>query len=88
MVKLQKKYTSKKPENQAKNERLGNANKIGVDMAYGYCDQRLTTFGGLLGFEKFLDLIKFKEVFHAKYAKSNKETWLVYLICISNGKMI
>ena len=82
MVKLQKKYTVKKHENQAKNERFGKPNKIGPDTAHGYCEQRLTAFGGLLGFEKFLDLLKFEEAFKKEFASSARETKL------GNYKMI
>lgn len=76
MVKLQKKYSSKKRGNQAKNVHLCSPNKIGADTAYGYCNQRLTAFGGLLGFEKFFDLIKFEEAFLEKYARSSRKTKL------------
>lgn len=41
--------------------------KITASTAYGTCTERLTPFGGILGLIKFLDLLRFDEVFEQIY---------------------
>jgi hypothetical protein len=43
------------------------ASEIGHFTAYDYCRERLSPFGGLLGLVKFLDLVRFKEIFGGFY---------------------
>ena len=40
---------------------------IGPNTEHDVCSERLTAFGGLLALIKFLDLIKFKDVFKKVY---------------------
>ena len=63
MVRLRKKTTRKKLANQGRKQPLGRAIKIGPSTPYGYTDEYLTPFGGLLALEKLLDGLKFEELF-------------------------
>lgn len=67
MVKKQKKYISKDCINQGEDECPAKACKIGPSTAYDYCSERLSPFGGLLGLLKFMELIRFKEIFDGFY---------------------
>ena len=68
MVKNENNNSSQKVENQGDNDYPARANKIGASTRYEYCNEQLSPFGGLLGLVKFMDLVKFKEVF-AKFYK-------------------
>ena len=67
MVKMQDQGSAGSRKNQGENEVQPKANKIGSSTAYGYCRERLSPFGGLLGLVKFLDLVGFKEIFEGFY---------------------
>lgn len=67
MVKRQDQGSAERCKNQGENECQQKANKIGSSTAYDYCRERLSPFGGLLGLVKFLDLVKFKEIFEGFY---------------------
>ena len=47
--------------------------KIAASTPYGTCTERLSPFGGLLGLIKFLDLLKFEEVFDEVYRGPSRE---------------
>jgi len=55
MVRLKKSITQKEPVNQGRKQPCGRAIKIGPSTPYGYTDEHLTPFGGLLALEKLLD---------------------------------
>jgi hypothetical protein len=67
MVKRQDQGNAGRCKNQEENECQPQANKIGPSTAYDYCRERLSPFGGLLGLVKFLDLVRFKEIFEGFY---------------------
>ncbi|TVM00418.1 MAG: hypothetical protein CV087_13695 [Candidatus Brocadia sp. WS118] len=67
MVKEQDKDTAKRRENQGKAECPVQASKIGHSTVYRYCSERLSPFGGLLGLVKFMELIRFQEIFEGLY---------------------
>lgn len=67
MVKRQDQGSAGRCKNQGGNEGQQKASKIGPSTAYDYCRERLSPFGGLLGLVKFLDLVKFKEIFEGFY---------------------
>jgi hypothetical protein len=50
MVKKQNNDNSKILANQGKTECFAKASKIGPSTVYGYCNERLSPFGGLLGY--------------------------------------
>ena len=67
MVKRQDQGSAERCKNQGQSECQQKANKIGPSTAYDYCRERLSPFGGLLGLIKFLDLVRFEEIFEAFY---------------------
>jgi Transposase DDE domain group 1 len=67
MVKRQNKDSAGSQKDQGGSEGQQKASKIGPSTAYDYCRERLSPFGGLLGLVKFLDLVKFKEIFEGFY---------------------
>jgi len=67
MVKMQDQGSAGSHKNQGENAGQRKANKIGPSTAYGYCREGLSPFGGLLGLVKFLDLVRFKEIFEGFY---------------------
>jgi hypothetical protein len=50
--------------------------KIGPNTEHDICSERLTAFGGLLALVKFLDLIKFKDLFRDIYVSPPRKTML------------
>ncbi len=52
------------------------SSKIGPNTEHDICSERLTAFGGLLALIKFLDLIKFKDVFKNNYVSPPRKTKL------------
>lgn len=67
MVKRQNKDSAGRLINQGENGCLARATRIGPSTAYEYCSERLSPFGGLLGLVKFMDAVKFKEIFDGFY---------------------
>jgi hypothetical protein len=67
MVKRQDQGSAERCKNQGENGCQQKASKIGASTAYDYCRERLSPFGGLVGLVKFLDLVKFKEIFEGFY---------------------
>ncbi len=67
MVKRQKKHSAKRGMNQGQNEGREEPAKISPNTRYEYCSERLSPFGGLLALEKFMDAVKFREVFEGFY---------------------
>jgi hypothetical protein len=63
MVRLNKSITQKGPVNRGRKQSFRRAIKIGPSTPYGYTDEHLTPFGGLLALEKLLDGLQFKELF-------------------------
>ena len=47
--------------------------KISASTLYGTCTERLSPFGGLLGLIKFLDLLRFEEVFDHVYREPGRD---------------
>jgi hypothetical protein len=72
MVKQRNKTISAGPVNQGENECASKASKIGASTRYEYCQERLSPFGGLLGLEKFMDLVGFKEIFNGFYCSPTR----------------
>ena len=72
MVKKQKKHNKKKHVSKGFNDNGSETRKINASTPYDTCSERLSPFGGLLGLIKFLDLIKFKEIFEHFYIKPTR----------------
>jgi hypothetical protein len=67
MVRRQDQGSVERCKKQGENGCQRGASKIGSSIAYDYCRERLSPFGGLVGLVKFLDLVKFKEIFEGFY---------------------
>lgn len=71
--------TGKEAKNQEKNRKNKPENKVlpvTAETPYGLCTERLSGFGGLTIFIKFLDLINVKEVFTEQYISPERKTKL------------
>jgi hypothetical protein len=73
MVKQRVKAITKGSVSKGFCERSCTPRKITASTTYGTCTERLSPFGGLLGFIKFLDLLKFEEVFDEVYRGPSRE---------------
>ena len=67
MVKRQKKNTRKKHASKGFKANGAKARKINASTSYETCSEQLSPFGGLLAMIKFLDLVKFHEIFQFAY---------------------
>jgi len=72
MVKEQDKDTVKRLKMQGAEECPAKASKIGHTTPHSYCSERLSPFGGLLGLVKFMEVIKFKEIFEGLYTPPSR----------------
>ena len=67
MVKRRKNNTKKKRNGKGFKENGAKARKINASTEYETCTEQLSTFGGLLPLIKFLDLVRFEEIFDSTY---------------------
>ena len=67
MVKQRKKSNKKRRNGKGFKANGAKARKINASTAYETCTEQLSPFGGLLPLIKFLDLIKFEEIFDSTY---------------------
>ena len=72
MVKQQREHSAKQGVNQGQNEGRLEPAKISPNTRYEYCSERLSPFGGLLALEKFMDAVKFREIFEGFYQSPNR----------------
>ena len=73
MVKKRKKNITKRRYSKGFSKKSSKTRKIKASTAYGICRERLSPFGGLLALIKFLDLVKFEEVFSHTYKAPSRE---------------
>jgi hypothetical protein len=73
MVKKRNKDNTKSAASKGCEEQGAEARKINASTPYGTCSERLSPFGGLLGLIKFLDLIKFEEIFENLYIAPSRK---------------
>jgi hypothetical protein len=69
MVKKRNNGNTKSLNSKGSKEQGVRARKINASTIYGTCSEQLSPFGGLLGLIKFLDLVKFQEIFENVYIK-------------------
>jgi len=74
MVNSRKKDRKKRRIKQGQNRNAAGAKKIGPSTPYGYTDEHLTPYGGLLPLEKFLDAVRFKELFATVFVEPGRKT--------------
>ena len=73
MVKKRNKHNRKKRVSKGFEERGSKARKINASTEYDTCTEQLSPFGGLLGLIKFLNLIKFEEIFENLYIAPSRK---------------
>jgi hypothetical protein len=73
MVKRRKKSNRKKRNGKRFNENGLEARKINASTVFETCTDQLSPFGGLLALIKFLDLVRFKEIFDSIYIRPRRE---------------
>ena len=73
MVKRRKNNTKKKRNGKGFNENGAEARKINASTEFETCTEQLSPFGGLLPLIKFLDLVRFKEIFNSTYLAPRRE---------------
>jgi len=69
MVKKRKNIITKSKTGKGHNKNSAKARKISASTAFDTCSEQLSPFGGLLALIKFLDLVKFNEIFENIYHK-------------------
>jgi len=67
MVKMQNRDITNSLASKGLEARESRARKINASTVFETCTEQISPFGGLLGLIKFLDLIKFEEVFNHLY---------------------
>jgi len=73
MVKQQKKHSKKKRSSKGFKANVAKARKINASTEFKTCTEQLSPFGGLLAMIKFLDLLKFKEIFNSTYQAPSRD---------------
>ena len=73
MVKRQKKNTRRKRSSKGFNANGSKARKINASTSYETCTEQLSPFGGLLAVIKFLDLVKFHDIFQFAYTSPKRK---------------
>ena len=73
MVKQKKKSNKKRRIGKGFKENGAKVRKINASTVFETCTEQLSPFGGLLPLIKFLDLIRFKEIFDSTYLAPRRE---------------
>lgn len=73
MVKSKNTKTQEHTVNKGIPESSNRPAKIGADTRYETCNTRMTAFGGMLGLIKFLDYVKFKDIFNTYYHSPKRQ---------------
>jgi hypothetical protein len=76
MVKKQNKGITKTIISKGFEEKAARARRISASTVFETCSEQISPFGGLLGLIKFLDLIKFKEIFDRLYIAPRRKVKL------------
>ena len=82
MVKKQKKNTRKNRSRKGLRKISADARKINASTEFGTCTEQLSPFGGLLATIKFLDLLKFEEIFNNTYQSPRREPKLGHYLMV------
>lgn len=82
MVKRQKKNTRKKRSSKGFKANGSKARKINASTSYETCTEQLSPFGGLLAIIKFLDLVKFHEIFQFAYISPKRKPKLGHYLMV------
>ena len=82
MVKRQKKNTRKKRSRKGLRKISADARNINASTEVDTCTEQLSPFGGLLATIKFLDLLKFEEIFNKTYHSPKREPKLGHYLMV------
>jgi hypothetical protein len=82
MVKRRKKSTRKKRSSKGFKGNGTEARKINASTSYETCTEQLSPFGGLLAVIKFLDLVKFRDIFQFAYISPKREPKLGHYLMV------
>lgn len=72
MVRSKQKNREKRRIRQGKKKGLKKAIEIGPSTPYGYTQEHLSPYGGLLPLEKFLDAVKFEQLFSTMFVEPGR----------------
>ena len=72
MVKKRNKHITKNGISKGSQANCSKAREIKASTGYGTCTEQLSPFGGLLALIKFLNLVKFKEIFDHSYQRPQR----------------
>ena len=73
MVRKRNKHIKKKRISKGPHANCPKAREIKASTAYETCSEQLSPFGGILALIKFLDLVKFKEIFDHTYQRPQRD---------------
>jgi hypothetical protein len=79
MVQKRREHNRKKQISKGFEGTTQRARKINASTVFETCTEQISPFGGLLGLIKFLDLIKFEEVFNYLYIAPGRKVGSVTL---------
>ena len=82
MVKRRKKNSRKKLSGKGFKANGAEARKINASTDYETCTEQLSPFGGLLAAIKFLDVVKFKEIFNCAYHEPTRKPNLGHYLMV------
>jgi len=82
MVKRHKKNTRKKRSSKGFKANGAKARKINASTSYETCTEQLSPFGGLLAVIKFLDLVKFHDIFQFAYTCPKRKPKLGHYLMV------
>jgi hypothetical protein len=88
MVKQRRKNSRKRRNGKGFKENRAKARKINASTAYETCTEQLSPFGGLLAVIKFLDLVKFDEIFKSSYQEPSREPKLGHRLMVTGILML
>ena len=88
MVKRRKKNTRKKLSSKGFKVNGGKARKINASTSYETCTEQLSPFGGLLAVIKFLDLVKFHDIFQFAYISPKRKPKLGHYLMVVGVLML
>lgn len=88
MVKRQKKNTRKKRSRKGLRKISAEARNINASTQFDTCTEQLSPFGGLLATIKFLDLLKFEEIFNNTYQSPGRKPKLGHYLMVMGILML
>ena len=88
MVKQQKKHSRKKRSSKGFKASTAEARRINASTGYDTCTEQLSPFGGLLATIKFLDLLKFKEIFNSTYQAPSRDPKMGHYMMVAGILML